>query len=367
MTGDVQLIIGGTSFGGWERIEINRQLEAIAGGFDLRVTENYPGAQHLFSISTQDTARVTIDGETVITGFVDEVGTDYDAQSHDIAIKGRDATGDLVDCCYRDGPMFFNGASFALIVATVLEAFPIAPRLDNTATGLPNLTNFAISPGETVFEIIDKLCRFAGVLPISDGLGGLLFTRAGSAAANTRLKLGDNCERASFRRSDKDRFSDYLVLGQAAGGETLLSYNDYGGLKGEAFDQGMKRFRPLVLIAELGEPGGELVKNRALWEASIRYGRSWRGTYRTAGWRDAAGALWKPNAMVQVIDEFAGINESLLICGVRFTLDEDGSITELTVTRREAFDLIPLAGKPSFDAEPTYRLRLPPGISGSAP
>jgi prophage tail gpP-like protein len=73
----------------------------------------------------------------------------------------------------------------------------------------------------------------------------------------------------------------------------------------------------------------------------MRYGKSRRATYTVPGWT-AAGTLWRPNAMVQVRDAFVGIDEEMLIVGVDFSLDEQGSRTAISVARRQAFELLPM-------------------------
>ncbi len=54
----------------------------------------------------------------------------------------------------------------------------------------------------------------------------------------------------------------------------------------------MPRHRPLTVIAEEQIDSAAAV-NRAQWEASVRYGRSRRGTYTVLGWFNGSG-LWAP-------------------------------------------------------------------------
>lgn len=48
---------------------------------------------------------------------------------------------------------------------------------------------------------------------------------------------------------------------------------------------------------------------------------------------------------MRVRDVFAGLDAELLISAVSFNMDDNGSETEITVTRPEAFDLIPMKEK----------------------
>ena len=107
-----------------------------------------------------------------------------------------------------------------------------------------------------------------------------------------------------------------------------------------ARDPGIKRYRPLIVHAEDAGDNGSFAR-RARWEANVRQGRARRATYTLAQWR-ANGKLWKPNQLVRVRDAFLGLDETLLVAEVRFKLDDQGgSESELSVVRREAFELIP--------------------------
>jgi len=56
------------------------------------------------------------------------------------------------------------------------------------------------------------------VLPVSDGQGGLLLTAAGKGGrAYSALVEGENIKHINRVKSQKDRFSQYVVKGQQSG------------------------------------------------------------------------------------------------------------------------------------------------------
>jgi prophage tail gpP-like protein len=361
----VQLIAGDKIYQGWSRISIDRSLETVSGAFELGVTDDIEGARLAASIAPQTQCRVTIGGENVITGYVDSTDLEYDAETHETVVAGRDAAGDLVDCSYYSGPRQFNKISYPALLDHLLNGFKISVTVDPSVDLSEGVFDVSIQPAESVWEAIDRYGRQMGVLVMSDGNGGLLVTQAGSAPANSRLKLGLNIKRATFKRDDSHRFSHYIVLGQT-GTSNLLSIDGFPGWKGEAFDNGVKRYRPLVVMNEANTNGLALYRQRAIWESTVRYGHAWTGTYVVNSWRDARGKLWQPNAMVRVEDDFAGVAEDLLIVHVKFGLDEqEGTTAELRVTRREAFVPQPIPNAPPFDHAPS-RFTPPPGISGGS-
>jgi prophage tail gpP-like protein len=355
MTGrGVILVAGGTQFGPWERVDISRQMEALAGKFELGISDASPLAPSLPKFAPQTPCQVQIGGVNVISGFIDSAGPELTADGHVITVKGRDATGDLVDCSYTDGPRYFAaaGTTYLQIVKVLVSGFGLRVIVDPSAAAAAQLVvNYeAVQPTETVANALDRISRGAGALTVPDGNGGLVVTRAGSGAANTMLAVGVNCERASFTRDDSGRFSKYVVLDQ-----NVSDFQSVDALPSPliatALDLGVNRYRPKLIVAEMNTGANQQLLNiRALWEAARCYGHAFRAVYAVPSWTDAAGALWNLNAMVQVVDPVAQVNEELLISGVQFQLDNGGGTRALlTVVRKEAYLTVPLAGLPTFD------------------
>ncbi|MDH5753328.1 MAG: hypothetical protein OEZ59_13035, partial [Deltaproteobacteria bacterium] len=196
-----------------------------------------------------------------------------------------------------------------------------------------------VEPGETAFECLERAARMRGALLISTGAGAVEITRAGTDSIDTVLERGVNILAARGQLSHRDRFSEYTVLGQAAGDDS-----GFGVVasepKGTAQDAGVSRTRPLTVLSE--SPGGLAdMKTRAEWERAVRLGRSSQVVITVQGW-EHSGGLWEPNTRVKVRDDWLGLDEELLLAGVSLVLDDNGSRAELTLTRPEAFDLLPV-------------------------
>ncbi len=99
----------------------------------------------------------------------------------------------------------------------------------------------------------------------------------------------------------------------------------------------------LIIIADQGE--GSTYQDRALWEMNVRAGRSARATYTVTGWEAQPGRLWRINELITVTDDFIGVPDDLLCAQLKFTLDDNGSRTELELCRKGAFELINLPDK----------------------
>jgi prophage tail gpP-like protein len=94
----------------------------------------------------------------------------------------------------------------------------------------------------------------------------------------------------------------------------------------------------LVIVGEsLGN--AEVAKDRAKWEASVRRARSFEYTCSLQGFLVDKTKVWSPNSLVRVTDERLDIDDDLLIRDVSFLYDlNNGSITELTLVQKDAYD-----------------------------
>ncbi len=68
-------------------------------------------------------------------------------------------------------------------------------------------------------------------------------------------------------------------------------------------DATVLRHRVKILVAESsggGIGGQQVAKDRASWEASRRFGRSFVARLTTDSWRDKSGALYEANTLVSL-------------------------------------------------------------------
>lgn len=336
-SGKAELTVDGLIYGGWRRVAVTRSIEQIANTYELGVTERWPGQSSSRPIRPGSPCRVALDGETVITGFTDDSDPAYDKQSHELEIKGRDATGDLVDCSaiYKTGQWF--NATLDRIARDLCAPFGI--KVINEAGAFTPFSDFKIEEGETVFECIERGARLKAVLLIADSKGGLVITRAGKRKAQTALVEGENILAARGHFSWKDRHSTYTIKGQERGTDDFSGENA-AGPSATVRDEVINRYRPLVVLAE-AHGAHATFRDRAEWERNVRMGRGNRASITVQGWRDGSGALWQPNTLVQVHSPELWLDDAeMLIVGCAHTLDDNGTRTTLSIARREAFDLV---------------------------
>lgn len=334
--GIAELKIDGVSYGGWTSLVAEAGIEQASGAFHLEVTDRWADQPTPRPIKEGAAAQLLLDGEPLVTGWVDEVNTDADDHSHSMQIEGRDRTCDLVDCSaiYKTGQ--WRNATLDRIVRDLVAPYGISVAV-HIDVGTP-FSSFNIQEGETVFQCIDRAARMRAVLVTSDSNGGLLLTRAANSPIATRLVYGGNIKRIQYRRSWKERFSEYRVKGQGKG-----SMNVYGkAVRGYASssDPTITRYRPLVVLSEQQAGQNFSLQQRIDWERNVRVGRGTRANVTVQGWSHADG-LWRPNTLVSVqADEF-DIDDQLLIAKVKYRLDQQGgTLAELELANPAAFALL---------------------------
>jgi prophage tail gpP-like protein len=351
-TSRVVLTVGETEWGGWTALEIVRSIERVAGAFTLAVTERWPGQSERRAIRPGMACSLAVDGETLITGWIDDVEPSYNAEKHVLAVRGRDRSADLFDCAAMRRPFEMGGLRLDQIATQLSAPFnvPVRAVVD---MGRP-FPRFAIQPGENVFDAIERGCRQRAVLPVPDGFGGLLLTRAGEggeAAGPLRLGGDDgNIKGGATTFSAKELFSDYIVMGSAAAPSALgvvfgpnPNQAEGPGVAPTAHvrDPSVTRYRPTIILAEM-QGTTVTFRQRAEWQRAVAVGKSVRGTRIVQDWK-AGKKLWHPNTLVRVTDELANLdNTEMLIVATRMTLtDEEGTLTELTLALPDAYKLIP--------------------------
>lgn len=333
----IEVRAGGSIYGGWKTCSIPFGIEQIANSFEIGFKDRWVGQDNPYPIRVGSECQVLIDNETVITGYVDENLPTFDANMHDIQLTGRDKTGDLVDCSaiYKSGQWL--GARLDQIVRDLCAPFGIDVLID--APMGEAFSTYSIQEGETAFECIDRACRMRAVLPVSDGLGNLVLTRAKSGAPIAELIQGENILSAQGTFSMRERFSQYIVKGQDRAADDFENPEAHTQVMARATDSFVQRYRPLIVLAEDKGPHATYAQ-RAEWERNVRRGRSARASVTVRGWRNATGALWRANTLAHLYSPYLGADANLLVAGGTYISNDQGRFTQLTLVGRGALDLV---------------------------
>lgn len=334
---EVVLTVGGRHYAGWEDVGITRSIEQLAGTFSLAVSDRWPGQSVRRPITAGQSASVSVNGESVITGYIDDVSSSIGGDSHQIGVSGRDVSGDLVDCSAAIAS--YHQRNLLQLARSVCDPFGIqVMALTDVGQAFENWT---IQPGESVHETLRRAAGHRGVLLTSDGRGCLLIARAGTARAPAALVEGENILSASVSRSMRDRYSEYQVIGQTAGTDQW-SGEVAAQVEARARDAGVGRYRLLIISAE---DQAHQPQVRADFAKNVRIGKSAPATVTVQGWGEQ-GRLWHPNTRVELHAPSLDIHREMLIASVSFRKGERGTTTELKLALPGAYDLLPIPEKP---------------------
>jgi len=323
---------GGRVFEGWQDLSITKNIESIAHGFTFSYDNKFDDLKTQWPIKPGEKVSINIGTERVITGRIDRLDVDFSADSRSISVSGRSLAGDLVDCSVSGAKEFEN------ITIVNLARELVAPYKLQVFTSVESKTldKFALKPGETVFQALDRAARVAGFFWISTREGNIRLTRAARARATSQIHQDVNMLSGSIGFDESERFSQVTVIGQRSGLDNFPG-TDATQATGTSFDRGVTRFRPFVKIAESSVDSAQ-AKESAGWETSNRIARGMTVKIETQGWRQADGSLWGINQLIRIKSNILGIDTELLSSAVEQTKSSTGgTITNLTLVRKDSF------------------------------
>lgn len=346
---EVVLRIGQYEVRGWQSVQVQRSLDAAADSFDIALTSPLSSAPPPVPVREGDAVALyygskTDLGEQLLSGYIDEVDETSTASSFNLRISGRSKAKDLVDCSALHKGAWRNktiveiagdiAAPFGLDVTSDVE--PVQERY------------FRLQDSETAFDAIDRLVRSHGMRCVSYPNGGLLLTRTGLVSyPDVAIERGVNVVEGGVRRSENDRYSEYIFKATLAAADD--DYGDGNATKFAVVDEGVERYRPLIVHLDgqraTGKSNKVALKEQAEWERNTRAGASQKLSYRVLYPGDVARSwempnnrgLWTPNTIVTVRDRNHAVDGLFLITSVTLSRSSSGTTTQLDLTHPEAY------------------------------
>lgn len=347
MSERIELKIGSKLYRGWKTVRIQRSLEQLCGAFSLSVSERWSGQDKPWPINEDDPCAVTIEDSPIITGYVHRVKTSLNLDDHSISVEGRDKACDVVDCSAQLGKWQFSQVNALELAKKICAPYGVNVAMQSNliAQTITVPKKYSIDPGDTAATALENLLKVAGLLAISDGLGGIVLTRASSERVATTLVEGLNLLPGSSATFDSSgRFRNYEVTGSHKGRDDL-SGESAAGVKGTATDLNARAGRTLVIRPDTSVTP-DLANKRAQWEATVRAGRAASVTANVAGWTESPFGVWPLNKLVRVKSPGLRVDGDMLIVGVTFTRDiSSGTLTQLDLRDPRAFTPDPTIAK----------------------
>ncbi len=281
---------------------MSRGIESICGTFSLTVSEKFENESpaQAWPINEGDECSVTVNGETLVTGFVDVFNPSYGADDHSITISGRDKAADFVDSsAYVQNYWEFTNAN----VYKLAKALAAPHNLSVSQLGIVVPGKAVLAPeavdqrGRHVLRHARAARRMAGIPgDLDGGEGGLILTQPGMERATTSSsKVRTSCRRRSPDVSG--RFAKYIVLAQHAATDDFFRHEAAHVLGSD--DPNVSRANRVLIVRPEHTATTNYAQKRAQWEATVRAARS-NTAQVTVRWTQADNTLWPVNAIVRV-------------------------------------------------------------------
>lgn len=338
------LIVNGTGYTGWTSVQIERGLDQCASSFVLECPESYLAASSPLPFTPFTPCSIKRNGTTYFTGFIFGYGSRLDAGQNSATITGRSKTAQLVDCTPDLPSGQYLNQTLAAIANSLCGLFGLGAKVETDLANTP-MADATFIRGDTAFRFIDRLAAICGVLACDDASGSLVITSAGSERAPGSLVEGMNVLGGQFQNNCANRFSKYIVKGQAglvaSGGGFVAAPG--GGIaiapgasvqtqqRAEADDAGVPIYRPKVIMAE-GQLTQAQLDLRAQWQRAYHFGKSIMVNIEVTEWEQPDRTPWQINQLVPVDVPSLGAVEDLLILKTGFKFSGSrGYTTEITV------------------------------------
>lgn len=346
MTDIIELEVNGSLYTNFDNISVEKSVWNPGGRFSFSTSASL---KDFFPIKPGDSCAVKVNGNYVITGFIDEVAASYSSSSHGITISGRDATADLIDSSV--GPDFeLKGpiTLLALINQTIQHMkLPLVAYTEPSLEDLEPISESELASAEfdvKGWEFLSKFASLRQVLLISDGTGGIYITRGNDKGDAPLIQnavggIGNNVKSAEYRDNWKDRYHTYGFTGQLSptvlfdqsdSAEAIEQTNTaIAGQSGLVTDDQIRETRRLFMKPEESSDSTSL-EDRARWQANINKAKGRQYSATLSGFSRSENSIWEPNQPVYVVDNFAKINERMLITAVAYKYGI-GSGSEVTL------------------------------------
>jgi prevent-host-death family protein len=275
---DVTIQVGSNRFVGWQNVNISRSCESMPNNWSLTASAEFLQGAALAGTRPGQSCLIYIGSDLVITGKIDRRSIPIDARNHQVTLSGRGITRNLVDCSadllndpgIRGGQI--NGANALDVAAKLCKAYGITAWSAVSDLGIA-IPSFQVPLGETPYQIIESVARYAGYLVYEDVFGRLVLDRIGTSQHASRFTLPGNVEAINGERSVDGRFSTYVVVYSG-----IDQTADLGGLanrRATILDDTLGEYRLRIIVSEQIAPtaaGQQTIDNdaiarqRANWE-----------------------------------------------------------------------------------------------------
>lgn len=377
MVNKVSVEIDGQTFETFKSVNIDTDLDTFGFAFDLEI--NIPNEES--EINTQGKAiKINVDGETLITGFIEKQTISTTDNSTSIVINGRDKACDFIDSRVSNKtfstPIDFETLLKKLLTITDYEV--VAPNkkiglqreLETNQIAVVNeygeIEKFSNSEGigfgkdESAYELIQRLADKRRLVIGTNADGNIVIRGIGQKKTKTNLyrfkAFGKNFSQNNIRtltvtRDDSKRYYEYKIVSSS---NSIAPVNTDDGLSvlpnfnnakvqysGVFYDNEIRKTRKFIdYVANLNS---SQCQERAEWECNIRRARAFEYRCRVFGFRQnlntvlTENPLWQINSLVYVFDEVCDVEGEFLVKSIKYNQSLEGTFCDMVLVNPLAY------------------------------
>ncbi|WP_426840329.1 phage baseplate assembly protein [Glaesserella parasuis] len=325
---EIVVEIDGKQHKNWKSYNIDSDFLIPADSFsfdlgkssEMQVLPNFAGK----------TAVVKINGETVLTGIVDNTQHRISKSGRYYAINGRDRASILLDC---SAPITnVKGLTVFDAIKKIVEPLGIK-QVGLRAENNPTLDKIDIDISETAWEAIMRCANSAGLHCWFESNGTLIVGGADYSTppvATLYVRANDssrnNFNEASLTFDVSQSYSEVTFLGQKHGRDSDSAKHDF---KWVYKNPELQIYKPKTVVLSDVE-NLEALKKQAKKQISDWQLEAFDLTVTVPDHKTASGQLWQAGQRVHVICEEYEIDAIFFLMGRRFMLSRAGGTqTEL--------------------------------------
>ena len=245
----ITLEVDGIEYEGFTDIAVNSSLEGFSSSFSFSTTVKETKLGVIQNdLKLQQKAKVFVEKNLVITGYIEALDISYSADSHSITVSGRDIGGDLIDSSIIQKS--YSIKNFVNLINRVLLDNGFEIKIINKV-GVLNLEPTEVvkaEKSESVFDFLDRYAKKLQVILKIDENGDLTIIREDSNVVKNMIinnfTSDTNILSANLNLSTVDRFNVIQVYSQ---GNNKTHTKASISQKGTASDSQIRKTRRKII------------------------------------------------------------------------------------------------------------------------
>lgn len=317
----VTISAGGAVWSAFERVMVEASFRDAARSFRIEAAAEAGPAATAWTFRAGTPIDILFNGDLAVRGYVDRYQPKLSEHNQaGISISGRSKSQDAIDSSAVHKTGSFKQKT-AVEIAQELDQFGVGISTDQQLESI----DYQLTPGETVFRCLEKLCRSQGVFPVGQADGSIKVTVAGNGSHAGGLIEGVNIKEIEADHNWSGRHSKVIVRGQRPYGHGA----DALEIEAIAEDNEIGRNRPVVVMQD-DDTTTKRAKKRAGHRRDTEAGNSLKANVTVQGFRDQGGTIWTPGFLIWTESPFADIAQMMAVESVTFSQSRrSGSVSVL--------------------------------------